>query len=83
MKRLLVTLAILVVAISPVNAVYAGIRGDANRDGSVNMADITTIELGILEIIPLTPNMDVNGNGIVDMGDVVGAERIILGIDHS
>jgi hypothetical protein len=63
------------------DALDDGIRvGDANCDGSVNMADVTTVERMILGYQPVTSNSIVNKDGTVDMGTVVKIERTILGL---
>jgi len=54
--------------------------GDANVDGKINMADITTIERIILGLNSSNVNADANNNGKINMGDVVKAERKILGL---
>jgi hypothetical protein len=54
--------------------------GDANVDGKVTMADITSIERIILGLAKGTANADANNNGKINMGDVVKAERKILGL---
>jgi hypothetical protein len=55
------------------------IAGDANLDGKVTMADVTSIERIILGMDAASYQADANGNGVINMGDVVKAERIILG----
>ena len=56
------------------------LRGDAKRDGLLNMGDVITIERMILGLTPVNCEADVDGNFCVDMGDVVKLERIILGL---
>jgi hypothetical protein len=64
------------------NALDDGIRvGDANCDGAVNMADVTTVERMILGYNQVTSNAVLNEDGTVDMGTVVKIERAILGLD--
>ena len=55
------------------------LRGDVNRDGIVNIIDLTTVAQHFGETItsPLDPNPDVNGDGIVDILDLV-----IVGRDY-
>jgi len=53
--------------------------GDANCDGVVNMADVTTVERMILGYNQVTSNAVLNEDGSVDMGTVVKIERAILG----
>lgn len=57
---------------------YTFDRSDANRDGVVDIGDITYIELMILELVPHSCTADANENGVVDMGDVITVENIIL-----
>jgi hypothetical protein len=67
---------------SSANALDDGIRvGDANCDGAVNMADVTTVERMILGYNQVTSNAVLNEDGSVDMGTVVKIERAILGLD--
>jgi hypothetical protein len=56
------------------------LRGDANGDGEVNMADVTKTERMILNMDPGSVGADTNGDGLINMGDVTRIERIILGI---
>ncbi len=57
------------------------LRGDANGDGVVNMADVTTIERMLLGLDAPTESADANGDGQIDMGDVIKVERIICGLE--
>jgi hypothetical protein len=59
----------------------APIYGDANRDGTVNMGDVTAVERTILGLNALYIGADANIDDSVDMGDVVKIERKILGLD--
>jgi hypothetical protein len=52
--------------------------GDANADGSINMADVTTVERMILGMQPLKSYADANWDGVVNMADVGYIERIIV-----
>jgi hypothetical protein len=52
--------------------------GDANVDGKVTMADITSIERIILGLAKGNINADANANNKINMGDVVQTERTIL-----
>lgn len=60
----------------------AGLKGDANNDGTVDVADITTIATYILQG-SATPfnfdNADVNSDGNIDVSDITGTASIILG----
>jgi hypothetical protein len=51
--------------------------GDANNDGNVNMADVTTVERMILGMVGVAQNAVIDGS--CDMGTVVKIERKILG----
>ena len=57
------------------------LRGDANEDGVVNMADVTKVERVILGYDLQTCACDANGDGAINMGDVTKIERLILGLD--
>jgi hypothetical protein len=56
------------------------IRGDANEDGVVNMADVTRVERIILGLDPPTRGADANEDNQINMADVTRIENIILGI---
>ena len=59
-----------------------GKKGDANGDGSVDVADITAIASYILGEVPTgfnTDNADVNGDTVIDVADITGTASIILG----
>jgi len=57
------------------------LKGDANMDLVVNMADVTMIELIIFGLHAVTPCADVNGDGHVNMADATKIKHIIFGID--
>jgi hypothetical protein len=57
------------------------LRGDANGDGNVSIADVTRIERIILGLNPKSPGADANGDGEVNSADVTKTERIIMGLD--
>ncbi len=61
--------------------------GDLSMDGSIDLADVITIEICILGQSECTQEQvsraDVNDDGEVDMGDVVAIERYILGLDDN
>jgi len=44
------------------------------------MLDVNRIERMIMGLSPVNAGGDANGNLVVDMGDVVKVERIILGL---
>ena len=58
-----------------------GTSGDANLDGTINMADVTKVERIILGLDDLTPCADANQDWEIDMADVTKIERIILSVD--
>lgn len=60
----------------------AGKKGDANKDGEVNVNDITTIAAYILTgtTDPFSfNNADVNEDGTINVNDITGTAAIILG----
>ena len=54
--------------------------GDANGDGVVNAADITTVERIIVDLQDTTPGADANQDDAVNTADVTRIERIIAGL---
>jgi hypothetical protein len=54
--------------------------GDANNDGSINMGDVTKVEMGILGLCVKSVKADANGDGLYNMADVIKIERLILGL---
>jgi hypothetical protein len=54
------------------------LKGDANGDGEVNIADVTKVELIILRLTPETPGADANQDGEVNIADVTMIELMIL-----
>jgi len=56
------------------------VPGDANVDGTVNMGDVTAVEMGILGMMKKCVNADANGDGAYNMADVIKIERSILGL---
>ncbi|MDO5447883.1 MAG: carbohydrate-binding domain-containing protein [Prevotellaceae bacterium] len=78
MKKLLLATSTLLFAAFT----WAGIIGDANNDGFVDVADITSIASHILGTTPegfSAENADVNGDGTIDVADITGTAQIILG----
>ena len=60
------------------NVEASGIKGDVNRDGEVNIADVNaTIKMILLET-PMTTDGDVNGDGEVNVADINAVITIIL-----
>ena len=59
-----------------------GLKGDANNDGVVDVADITAIAAHILGATPETwnaDNADANADGSIDVADITFVAGIILG----
>ena len=59
-----------------------GMAGDANNDGNVDVADITTIAAFILGTSPEPfnkDNADVDGDGVITVADITKTAAIILG----
>lgn len=64
-------------------SVKAGLRGDANGDGEVNVTDIMAVANSILGIqmqIFDETAADVNRDGDVNVTDIMGIANIILGV---
>ena len=77
MKKLL----LLSVSMLFAGMVWAGLVGDANNDGNVDVADITAIASHILGNTPESfnaENADVNGDGTIDVADITATAGIIL-----
>ncbi|MBN2239873.1 MAG: carboxypeptidase regulatory-like domain-containing protein [Dehalococcoidales bacterium] len=55
--------------------------GDANDDGDINAADVTSIIRMILALDDEHPNADANQDGVVNVNDVTQVVRTILGLD--
>lgn len=58
-----------------------GLKGDANADGTVDVADITAIASYILGTTPTSwnaDNADVNSDKVIDVADITAAATIIL-----
>jgi hypothetical protein len=66
----------------PLLAIDSWLTGDANGDGSINVADITAT-VNHLQGLPqkafTTKNADINGDGIITEEDVKELVRIMLG----
>ena len=61
--------------------VEAGLLGDANGDGLVNVGDVTTMVAYILQLNPPTFiffNADMNGDGIINVGDISACVYLII-----
>ena len=58
----------------------AVLLGDADKDGAITAADEALITLIVVGMAPWVREADVQSDGVVDMGDVVVAGRIILGV---
>ena len=59
----------------------AGLKGDVNGDGRVNVSDVSALINMILGLEPMNESRaDVNGDGRVNVSDVTALINIILGI---
>ena len=57
------------------------LQGDVNRDGRVNVSDVSALINMILGLTPMDQEAaDVNGDGRVNVSDVAALINIILGI---
>ena len=57
------------------------LRGDVNRDGKVNVSDVTALVNMILGVVPKDmESADVNGDGKINVSDVTALINIILGV---
>lgn len=77
----LTCLIFIVLIISFVSLSAASIKGDANNDGVVDVADITAIAAYILNPQSSTinqSNADINGDGVIDVADITATATIIL-----
>jgi hypothetical protein len=54
------------------------VRGDANGDGAVTMADAIVVERHILYNEPVCFGADANSDGVVNIGDVTKITRFLL-----
>ncbi|MBR5727652.1 MAG: hypothetical protein IKX39_03295, partial [Muribaculaceae bacterium] len=57
----------------------AGLPGDLNGDGSVDISDVNAVINMMLGKTPQTPAGDVTGDGNVDISDVNAVINIMLG----
>ena len=58
----------------------AGVKGDVNGDGVVDIADVNAAIDMILGLKSPTTEADVNGDGTVDVADMNAIINIILGL---
>jgi hypothetical protein len=57
------------------------LMGDVDRDGKVNVSDVTALVNMILGVVPMDQEVaDVDGNGKVNVSDVTALVNIILGV---
>ena len=57
------------------------LKGDVNRDGAVNVTDVTTLVNMILGVIAKDQeSADVDSNGTINVSDVTALVNLILGI---
>ena len=54
--------------------------GDSNRNGQINVQDITLTERMILGLYPFDISADANQDGAVNMADVTQLEYLIMGL---
>lgn len=86
MRKIILTLIIIVSSLSAVNAQVN--RYDLNGDGAVNGSDVTILTNFILEnktgkdMAELTNRYDLNGDGAVNGSDVTVLTNYILGMEH-
>ena len=70
------------VTLSPNGTLF--LRGDANNDGAVNIADTITILGYVGDVIPASPTLrsagDVNDNGVVEIADVALLNCFLFGL---
>ena len=57
--------------------------GDVNRDGQVNVSDVTYLINMILSIVPMDKEAaDINSDNAVNVSDVTALINIILGLNN-
>ncbi len=62
-----------------IDKISFALAGDVNRDGIVDVADVTKLVAMILDETSATNAGDVNADGAVDVADVTNVVKIILG----
>lgn len=63
-------------------AAWAGLRGDLNGDGAVDVTDVSKLIDMVLGKQPQDLNLaDLDGNGFIDVSDVNGVIDVVLGKD--
>ena len=70
MKKLLALLAMLMVWLLPLDALALNKPGDVNNDGTVDIADLTTL-IDVILGVGNVQNADINYDGDVDIADVI------------
>ena len=77
---IVLSLALLMSALWPLNAVAAALRGDVNGDGKVTIADVTSLINGLLvgNAGGLGDVADVNADGTVNIADVTALINHLL-----
>lgn len=64
-----------------VDILNTALKGDVNRDGAVNVTDVTTLVNMILGVIAKDQeSADVDSNGSINVSDVTALVNLILGI---
>lgn len=61
-----------------IDKISFALAGDVNRDGIVDVADVTKLVAMILDETSATNAGDVNADGAVDVADVTNVVKIIL-----
>ena len=69
---------ILTLSVDNMNVIINDARGDVNRDGFINIGDVTALISLILSRSETNPESDCNGDGNVNIGDVTMLINFIL-----
>ena len=76
LKRLLLICALLATMFATANA---GVKGDVNGDGKVDISDVNAVINAVLGKVEVTPAADVTGDNQVDISDVNYVINVMLG----
>ena len=57
----------------------AGVKGDVNGDGKVDISDVNAVINAVLGKVEVTPTADVTGDNQVDISDVNYIINVMLG----
>lgn len=77
MKHLYATIILLVALVAALPA-SAGLRGDLNADGKVNVEDVTQLVNQVLAGSAVTADNDMNADGVLNVGDVTDLVNLVL-----